>query len=232
MHSSVKNITTISLLAALTLAAGVFSAPPVAYAAEFNPSRLIEDSIFSDTKTFGSAAGIQAFLETKKSPLANTSPDFVQKLREPQDANLKKNLEDPQPNLGRLRTAAELVWDAAQKTGINPQVILVTLQKEQGLITNTPSNLQRALDRSLGFACPDSGGCDESFAGFYSQLFGFYDAEGNRYLGAPGSLMRSFTTPGGRGPMIDANNQVFGTPKVRTAKVGDTVVFDNTQGPP
>jgi hypothetical protein len=198
----------------------------------FDPGRIIEDKVFSDTKTFGSAAGVQQFLTSKGSVLANTDPNFLIQLKEPSDVNVKQGVNDPEPNLGRLRTAAELIYDAATSQGMNPQVLLVALQKEQGLITNTPTNMQRVLDVALGFGCPDSGGCDGVYVGFYSQLFGNFDSEGNRYLGAAGSLMRSFNTPGGRGPLVDAQGQVFGTPKVRTAHVGDTIVIDNTQGPP
>src|SRR5579884_2331143 len=92
--------------------------------ADFDPNKLIDDRAFTDTQTFGGPAGIQQFLAVKGSVLANTDPNFLLKLGEPQDSNLKKNLSDPEPNLGRLRTAAELIWDAAQETGINPQVIL------------------------------------------------------------------------------------------------------------
>ena len=77
----------------------------------------------------------------------------------------------------------------------------------------------------MGFGCPDSGGCDSLFFGFYPQLFGAYDAQGNKYIGAPGSLMRSFTTPNGRGPGVDAQNQTFGTPIIRTSKINDIVFF-------
>jgi hypothetical protein len=230
MHTFVKK--TLSILLAALIFSSQLGTVASAQIAGFNANRLIEDVVFSDTKTFGSAAGIQQFLQSKNSLLADTSPQFVQMLREPQDSTVKTNLGDPQPNLGRLRSAAELIWDAAQKTGINPQVIIVMLQKEQGLITNRPTNPQRTLDRALGFACPDSSGCDESFAGFYSQLFGYFDSAGNKYLGAPGSLMRSFATPGGRGPMVDANNQTFGSPKVRTAKVGDTIIVSNEPSNP
>jgi hypothetical protein len=192
----------------------------------FNPNKLIEDKVFSDTATFGGAAGIQKFLESKNSVLANTSPDFIARLKEPSVALLKQGLDDPGANLGRLRTAAELIWDAAQSSGLNPQVILVTLQKEQGLITNhqndAEATLQKALDHSLGFDCPDSSGCGNLFPGFYYQLFGNFDAEGNRYLGAAKSLMKSFNTPGGRGPSY--NGQV--------SHVGDTITIYNTQGPP
>lgn len=191
----------------------------------FNPSKLVEDKVFSDVQTFGGPEGIQKFLERKNSVLANTSPGFIARLKEPDSPKYKQDLEDPQPNLGRLRTAAELIWDASRQSGLNPQVILVTLNKEQGLITaKTDANetgLQRALDFSMGFGCPDSTGCSNSqFVGFYAQLFGTFDSSGNRYLGAAKSLMRSFTTEGGRGPQVNG----------KVAKVGDVITLDNTMG--
>ncbi len=199
----------------------------------FNPGNLIDDLVFSDVQTFGGAEGIQKFLESKGSLLANTEMNFLLKLKEPGSVQLKTGLEDPQPNLGRLRTAAELIWDASRQSGLNPQVILVTLNKEQSLISghqnSSPERLQRALDFAMGFDCPDSTGCSTSMLpGFYFQLFGNYDSEGNRYLGATKSLMRSFNTEGGRGPAIDQQGTVKGsTGSTRTAKVGDIVIFNN-----
>jgi hypothetical protein len=191
----------------------------------FNPNKLIDDKIFADIQTFGGPQGVQKFLEIKGSPLANTNSDFLVKLKEPEITMLKQSLEDPEPSLGRLRTAAELIWDASVQSGLNPQVIIVTLNKEQGLISgqfNSDSELQRALDHAMGFACPDSGGCDSLFPGFYYQLFGNLDAAGNRYLGAAKSLMKSFGVPSGRGPMVNG----------AVAKVGDTISIANTQGSP
>ncbi|MDB4940080.1 MAG: hypothetical protein JWO40_505 [Candidatus Doudnabacteria bacterium] len=217
----------------LLITAVIFT--PLAQAfADFNPSKLIDDKTFSDTQTFGSAAGIQQFLTSKNSPLADTSADFLQKLKEPTDSIIKTGLGDPEPNLGRLRTAAELIWDASVQTGINPQVILVTLQKEQTLITGSfsASRLQSALDHALGFGCPSTG-CDQNLVGFYHQLFGGFDAQGNKYVGSPGSLMRSFNTSGGRGPYVDAQGQVFGPgPLIRISHVNDVIVLDNTLGGP
>lgn len=190
----------------------------------FNPSKIIEDKIFVDTKTFGGPAGVQKFLESKGSILANTSPEFLVKLKEPTITILKEGLEDPQPNLGRLRTGAELIWDAAQSSGLNPQVILVTLNKEQSLITghqnSSPEKLQKALDRAMGFDCPDATGCGNLFPGFYYQIFGNFDAQGNRYLGAAKSLAKSFSYPEGRGPAYNG----------RAAKVGDVITLPNTLG--
>lgn len=216
-------------------------APFAVSAGGFDPNLLISDERFVDTGTFGGPEGIQKFLESKGSVLANTAADFLVKLREPGDAALKSQLPDPRPSLGRLRTAAELIYDAASSAGLNPQVVLVTLQKEQTLITGqftSPDDLKRALDRALGFGCPDEGGCSDIFLGFYYQLFGNFDSAGNRYIGMPASLARSFNyevggTRVGRGPMVDAANNAFGNGnRIRTSRKGDTITMENTQGPP
>ncbi len=215
--------------------------PLPAEAQSFDPNSLIVDERFADTGTLGGTAGIQKFLESKGSVLADTSSEFLAKLREPGDAVLKSRLPDPRPNLGRLRTAAELISDASLAAGLNPQVVLVTLQKEQTLITGKfsgPQDLQRALDRALGFACPDEGGCSDIFLGFYFQLFGNFDAADNRYIGMPASLMRSFNYQVGgirvgRGPLVDVAGNAFGNGnRTRTSRKGDTIMVDNTEGPP
>lgn len=213
---------------------------PASALAQFDPGLLIADDTFGNAKAFESAEGIQRFLEVRGSLLANTSMDFLKMLREPADIDLKNKLDDPNANLGRLRTAAELIYDASKVAQINPQVILVTLQKEQSLIDGKYDGaaLQRRLDRALGFACPDSGGCGDLFLGFYFQMFGNLDHDGSRYLGAARSLAKSFYTDlngvrVGRGPLIDASGNAFGTaPKVRAARKGDTITLENTQGPP
>lgn len=219
----------------------LFLAPSEAAAEGFDPNALISDERFVDTATLGGAVGIQKFLESQGSVLANTSPDFLTKLREPGDAGLKSRLPDPRPSLGRVRTAAELIYDAASSAGLNPQVVLVTLQKEQTLVNGkfaSDSDLQRALDRALGFGCPDEGGCSDVFLGFYYQLFGNFDAQGNRYIGMPTSLVRSFLyevggTRVGRGPMVDVAGNAFGNGnRIRTSRKGDTITIENTQGPP
>ena len=203
--------------------------PSNAFAAEsiergFNANKLIEDSTFKDKHAMGSAAAVQKFLEDKNSVLANTSSSFTSLLNEPTSSSLKSTLEDPDTSSSGGRTAAQLIWAAAQSSGLNPQVILVTLQKEQSLITgrqtSTPEQLQRALNFAMGFGCPDSQPCGELYKGFYYQLFGNVDSEGNRYLGAAKSLMKSFSTPGGRGPYYNGS----------VAKVGDTIVLNNTLG--
>ncbi len=219
-----RGVTVVVLAVVLSLFAPAQQISAQAFDPSFDPNTLIADSVFSDTETFGGAAGVQKFLESKNSVLANTSPEFLVKLKEPQSVTVKSGLNDPQPSLPRLRSAAELIWDAAKQSGINPQVLLVTLQKEQGLITarqnDPPERLQRALDFSMGFGCPDSTGCGPLFSGFYFQLFGNFDAANNRYLGAARSLMAWFNVPEGRGPNING----------KTTRVGEVIELQNTLG--
>ena len=66
-------------------------------------------------------------------------------------------------------SAAHIIWQAAQDYDINPQVLIVLLEKEQSLVTDTwPNNRQYA--KATGFACPDTGGCDSKAAGFKNQI--------------------------------------------------------------
>ncbi len=235
----IKKTTSAVLVSAVILASFAITSPARAQTPDpaFNPSMIVPDSAFTDVGTFGTAEGIQKFLEQKGSVLANTSTEFLAKLKEP-DTLTKVGLEDPQPNLTRLRTAAELIYDAGTKFGLNPQILLVILQKEQSLVSgsfSSETSLQRALDRAMGFGCPDYEGCGEIFLSFYRQIFGSFDSEGNRWLGASASLMKSFTTQVGgvrvgRGPGTDGAGNTFGRPIVRTSRVGDTITLDNTMG--
>ena len=228
---SIKNLRVKCMLKPKTLkfiSAAILISIPLFAAAQavdpaFDPSNLISDAAFSDTQTFGGAAGIQKFLEIKGSVLANTDPSFLVELKEPDAILLKQALDDPEPNLPALRTAAQLIWDASQSTGLNPQVILVTMEKEEGLVDgqfSSPQKEQTAIDHAMGFNCGDDVGCWNLFPGFYYQLFGNLDSSGNRYLGAAKSLMKSFSTAGGRGPAYNGS----------VSQVGQTIILDNSQG--
>lgn len=69
-------------------------------------------------------------------------------------------------------TAASIIWKAAQGCGINPQVLLTTLQKEQGLVTASGYRLDETRYAiAMGYACPDSANCDPTYFGFATQVF-------------------------------------------------------------
>jgi putative cell wall-binding protein len=68
-------------------------------------------------------------------------------------------------------TAARMIYRAANACGVNPKVILVMLQKEQGLVTSTkPSDWN--LEHAMGQSCPDTpAGCSAAAAGFWNQVY-------------------------------------------------------------
>ncbi|MDO8582310.1 MAG: hypothetical protein Q7S16_05570 [bacterium] len=70
---------------------------------------------------------------------------------------------------GLMRTAAEIIWRAAQQYHINPKYILTTLQKEQSLIDD-PHPSQNQYDWAMGFGICDS--CDKDHPGL-QQYRGF-----------------------------------------------------------
>jgi len=69
----------------------------------------------------------------------------------------------------KKETAAHIIWQAAQDYKINPQVLIVLLQKEQGLITDDwPNSLQ--YRSATGYGCPDTAACDSKYYDFYNQV--------------------------------------------------------------
>lgn len=68
-------------------------------------------------------------------------------------------------------SAAQIIWNAAQQYNINPQVLLVTLQKESaGPLVTDDWPLKSQYTYAMGAHCPDSTGCDPNYAGFSIQI--------------------------------------------------------------
>jgi len=98
------------------------------------------------------------------------------------------------------RTAAQIIKDVSDACGINPQVLIVLLQKEQSLITDTWP-LKRQYDSATGFDCPDTAPCDPAYAGFFYQVyhaarqFKVYKAYPNSYNYISGRTNRIYWHP-------------------------------------
>lgn len=72
-------------------------------------------------------------------------------------------------------SAARIIYRAAQDYTINPQVLIVLLQKENGLITDNWPNYNFQYATATGYACPDSGpnnsaNCNSNYFGFKNQV--------------------------------------------------------------
>ncbi|TXH86980.1 MAG: M23 family metallopeptidase [Rhodoferax sp.] len=75
-------------------------------------------------------------------------------------------------NVFRL-TPAEIIYYAGVENKVNPVLLLVKLQHEQGLLaspSSDPISLQRRLDRAAGFGIFDSDPEHTKWTGFYPQL--------------------------------------------------------------
>ena len=73
----------------------------------------------------------------------------------------------------RNETSAHVIAKAATRCGINPQVLITMLQKEQGLVTASGSALTATrYSKAMGFKCPDSGSCDTTQGTFAAQVYG------------------------------------------------------------
>jgi hypothetical protein len=58
----------------------------------------------------------------------------------------------------------------SEACGINPQVLIVLLQKEQSLVTDDwPWTTQ--YRSATGYGCPDTAPCDSEFYGFFNQVY-------------------------------------------------------------
>lgn len=87
-------------------------------------------------------------------------------------------------------SAGQVIYDAGQAYGLNPQVILATLQKESSVVSGTASYHCQYINTAMGYGCPDGGSCPTdpaTMSGFSKQVihaawllkFGEQRSEGN-----------------------------------------------------
>lgn len=162
---------------------------------DFNAGRIIDDEIFYN-KDAMTTAQIQSFLNAKL-PACDTNGNkliydsangdtvtrkvYSQRRGVSTPFTCLKSYQQNTPEMeaasglcnsitGGNKSAAQIINDVSKACGINPQVLLVLLQKEQSLITDDwpwPVQYQKAT----GFSCPDTAPCDPAYAGFFYQVY-------------------------------------------------------------
>ena len=145
--------------------------------ANFNPGYIISDFQMSNYTSM-SEADIQNFLKSKNScndrNLSKyTTGDKVGHFSEsspPRTWHVADGhfvcMADEVFNGG---TAAHIIWQAAQDYKINPQVLIVLLEKEQSLVTDTFPHSQQYRS-ATGYGCPDTAPCSEKYYGLQNQV--------------------------------------------------------------
>jgi hypothetical protein len=118
-----------------------------------------------------SEAEIQSFLEAKV-PACQTTAGNPACLRDYRSDSAPR-LADAYCSLyqgGTNERASRILYNVAVACNINPQVLLVLLQKEQGLVTAT-NPTPGAYRSATGYGCPDTAQCDSRYYGFFNQIF-------------------------------------------------------------
>ena len=155
----------VSLLLAFVGLVAISTPSEALSGAAFKPGLIISDTVFFDYGTM-SASSIQAFLESKV-PVCTDNDGGPKCLRNYTETvvgsvAIKNNLHDYSLHLcdtvpasnGPI-AASTIIYQVAVACKINPQVLLVTLQKEQGLVgaADPTTYMYKA---AMGYGCPDS----------------------------------------------------------------------------
>lgn len=154
----------------------------------FNAARIIDDPIFYDSSRM-SVWDIQNFLNSKV-PVCDTQgtqpygggtradysasrgyyPPFTC-LKDYKEDVAGKPADQYCSAIGPAqKSAAQIIKEVSDNCSVNPMVLLVLLQKEQGLVTDDwPWSSQ--YQKATGFGCPDSAACDPAYSGFFNQVY-------------------------------------------------------------
>ena len=149
----------------------------------FDPGNIIDDSLFWDGDAMNESQ-IQSFLNSK---VANCAAGYTCL----KDFRETTHTIDATPMCGRYdgqadEPAARIIARVAHLCGVSPKVILVTLQKEQGLVTKSAPS-PGSYRAAMGAGCPDTAACDSNYYGFFNQVhFASY-------------LLKRYTQPTGTG---------------------------------
>ncbi|WP_084075424.1 LGFP repeat-containing protein [Demequina sp. NBRC 110052] len=186
MSMTIRRVLAAVLTAAVTLTGALamqFAQAAQAQAvttAGFDPGMIMSDSVFYDSNAM-TASEIQTFLNKKVPtchPEWDNNPSDIVCIKDYVTSTVAKNTVmtsggtvlctavDARSGV----TAAQVIDIVARACGVSQKVLIVLLQKEQGLITHQwPSSYR--YDKATGYACPDTAPCDAQYFGLFNQLY-------------------------------------------------------------
>lgn len=232
---SIKQLVVTSLLLGLGMATAFCSHSVNALSgSQFSAGNISDDSVFFNSSTM-SANEIQSFLNSKV-PSCDTNGSQMHSSGmtraaygashgSPAPYTCMRDYTQSTPNLGAeaglcngfgggTKSAAQIIHEVGLSCGVNPQALIVLLQKEQSLVTDDwPwSNQYRS---ATGYGCPDTAACDSTYYGFFNQVYNAAKAF-KRYARDP----QLFNYRAGR------NNSILFNPN---ASCGNSSVYISTQ---
>lgn len=165
---------------------------------DFNPGEIISDAKFFNSDAM-SAAEIQSFLNARGA--ACTGSHCLKSMTFDTASHKADDLCAAYRSVGR-ETAASIIDKSARACGISQKVLLVMLQKEQHLVSATDAT-DSQYQTALGLSCPDTAGCDQTYAGFFNQVYGaarryqYYRHHGGEYAYHAATLSHVAYSPNG-----------------------------------
>jgi hypothetical protein len=159
------------VLLAVTGIVGIPQAAQAVSASDWDPGNIISDATFTNTSTM-SQQQIQDFLVQQEPTCSayNGMPCMrnytTTSTSRPADADGRCAAYTG----AAVEYASAVIYKVAQACKINPQVLLVLLEKEEGLVSST-SPTPGEYRIATGYGCPDTAACDTSYYGFYNQLY-------------------------------------------------------------
>ncbi|MCW2700444.1 MAG: hypothetical protein JWQ45_1979 [Blastococcus sp.] len=159
---------------------------PAADLSAFRAGNIVSDAVFYDS-TAMSLSQIQTFLNNSGASCSATGGVPCIKDYATATSTIAGDKYCTEYTGAARETAAEIISKVALACDISPRVLLVTLQKEMGLITSSGPTA-KAYTRAMGYGCPDSAGgaCSSYYPGLFKQLF-YAAKQFRRYAVNPGS---------------------------------------------
>jgi len=137
----------------------------------FDAGYIIGDALFYDSGAM-TASAIQSFLVPKGSSCVPTSGrTCLKNYRQTTNTRPVDAFCTHQYTGATNETAAQIIAKVAVSCRINPQVLVVMLQKEQGLVTAPAGGSATAYRSAMGYGCPDTALCNTKYYGFFNQVY-------------------------------------------------------------
>jgi hypothetical protein len=145
------------IIISMIMVIGTFCQEVPAHAATFNSSDLIDQSVFDNT-TAMNGSQIDSWINANfPSSCISTNNGFS--AQDPTGYSPSGGF-----TYGNNVSAGQVIYDAADAYGLNPQVLLATMQKEQSLVSGGAGCSTESYAAAMGYGCPD-GGTEYSYSG-------------------------------------------------------------------
>jgi hypothetical protein len=135
---------------------------------DFNAGNIISDALFYKSNTM-TKTQVQSFLNGKVTNCRSGYTCLKSYSQKTTSQSAKR--EGCAAYAGSPKeSAASIISKVATACGINPQVLLVLLEKETGLISGTAPT-SGTYRKATGYGCPDTAVCDSTYYGFFNQVY-------------------------------------------------------------